>query len=99
MKIPIRQNKTLNGANAASQLLGQNQYPKFSSQACYQLTHLKVNNWQFSSKLLAQCLLSPEVFWLPLKKVKGYRHCLRPFGEGSREGGKKLGGPKGVPLD
>lgn len=99
MKIPIRQNKTLNGANAASQLLGQNQYPKFSSQACYQLTHLKVNNWQFSSKLLAQCLLSPEVFWLLLKKVKGYRHCLRPFGEGSREGGKKLGGPKGVPLD
>lgn len=67
MKIPIRQNKTLNGANAASQLLGQNQYPKFSSQACYQLTHPKVNNWQFSSKLLAQCLLSPEVLWLLLE--------------------------------
>ena len=33
------------------------------------------------------------------KTVKGYCHCLRPFGEGSREGGKKLGGPKGVPLD
>ena len=35
MKIPVRQNEALSGVNAASQLLGQNQDPGFSSQVYY----------------------------------------------------------------
>ena len=35
MKIPMRQNEALDADNAASQLLGQNQDPGLSSQACY----------------------------------------------------------------